>query len=74
MSDLLEQVSKSVQTTARVDVLTHEEGQTLFDEAAEHYLQISGAEFLRRWNAGEYDANPDRPGVVQVAMLRRFAE
>jgi hypothetical protein len=29
---------------------------------------MSGAEFIRRWDAGEI-SEPDRPEIVQVAML-----
>ncbi len=35
-------------------VLTPEEGKRQFDEAARAWLGISGEEFLRRYDAGEY--------------------
>lgn len=38
-----------------VKVLSEAEGRALFDEVARHVLGISGEEFLRRWDAGEYE-------------------
>ena len=51
---------------------THEEGLAMLDRRAQRRLGISGAEFLRRWKAGDYAANPDQPGVIDVAMLLPF--
>ena len=34
--------------------LNFEESQAFFDDKARELLVISGEEFLRRWNAGEY--------------------
>ncbi len=51
---------------------THEEGLVMLDRRARRRLGISGAEFLRRWEAGEYTADPDQPGVIDVAMLLPF--
>lgn len=58
----------------RVHELTHEEARTMFDEVAQHYLSMSGDEFLRAWEAGEFDHDPDRPEVIRVAMLRRLVQ
>jgi hypothetical protein len=58
--------------------LTAEEGRELFDNAARYYLDMSGEEFIRKWDAGEFDAIIDDPEhhskLMQVAMLRPFAE
>jgi hypothetical protein len=50
--------------------VTPDDGLSMLDEQARRRLGISGAEFLRRWDSGEY-AGPDgdRPDVVKVAML-----
>jgi hypothetical protein len=42
----------------------------ILDRQSQRRLGISGAEFLHRWDAGEY-AGPegDRPEVVRVAAL-----
>ena len=46
-----------------------EEGRAIFDAAAQRRLGISGDEFLRKWDAGEFADDPDRPEVIDVAML-----
>ncbi len=65
------------QTNEQIRDLTPEEGRELFDRAARHYLDMSGEEFVRRWDAGEFDDPDDRtknpPGVMSVAMLLPFA-
>lgn len=56
--------------------LSREEGRQLFDRQAHRYLGISGEEFLKKWDAGEYGDPDDRtknpPGVMQLAMLLPF--
>ena len=49
-----------------------EEVLVLLDRRARRYLGISGQEFLRRWRAGDYAGDPDRPGVIDLAMLVPF--
>lgn len=60
------------ETAPRVQELTPEEGHQLFDRAARRRLGISGAEFIRRWDAGEYVGKADEPDVSTVAMLLPF--
>jgi hypothetical protein len=52
--------------------LTREEGRAMLDRAAREALNISGHEFLAKWDAGEYE-NADDPAVTRVAMLISFA-
>ena len=60
--------------TVKAQMLTASEGRKLFNAAAQHYVRMSGDEFLRRWDAGEYDAPEcDRSDIVRVAMLIPFA-
>ena len=54
--------------------LTREEGLALLDREARRYLQMSAEEFIRAWEAGEFDDDPDRPDVMYVAMLLPFAQ
>ena len=61
--------AKATATNGQVHYLTPEEGRALFDRQAHRYLKMSGDEFIRRWDAGEFDDNPDRPEVMRVAML-----
>jgi hypothetical protein len=62
-------------TDGQVRFLSREEGRVFFDEQARQRLGISGEEFLRRWDAGEYDAifdDPDHPEIVELYMLMPF--
>lgn len=55
--------------------LTAEEGHRLFDTKAQELLGIPGDEFLRRWDAGEFDAiadDPDHHEIMQLAALIPF--
>ena len=56
--------------------LNPEESRQFFDEQARKALGMSGDEFLRRWDAGEFDAiadDPDHPEIMHLAMLIPFA-
>jgi len=55
--------------------VTRKQGLKMVDNAARYHLKMSGKEFIRRWQAGEY-GNPDdpyRPDVKAVATLLGFA-
>jgi len=57
---------------------TEEEGRAMFDDAARAMLGISGEEFLRRYDAGEYSPveifeGPDHGKLVSLEMLIPFA-
>lgn len=45
------------------------EGRELFDRQARRLLGLSGEEFLRKWDAGEYRDLPDTPETRTVAYL-----
>ncbi len=53
--------------------LTDEQSWDLFDRAARHYLDVSGEEFLERWESRYYEAPDAEPGVMSVVMLLPFA-
>jgi hypothetical protein len=53
--------------------LTLKEGRALLDKQARRYLNMSGDEFVKRWEAGEFDDDPDRPEVMRLVMLIPFA-
>ena len=59
----------SAKTNGKVHELTEQEGCELFDRQARRNLGMSGEEFVRQWEAGKFDDNPDRPEVMSVAML-----
>lgn len=44
-----------------IHFLNPEEGRKLFDREARRLFDISGDEFLRRWDSGEYGPIPDTP-------------
>lgn len=50
-----------------------EEGWRMLDRQARKYLNLSGEEFVRRWEAGEID-DPDRTDVLRVAFLIPLAD
>jgi hypothetical protein len=47
--------------------LTREEWAELLDEEAQRYFGVSGEEFRRRYEAGEYDV--EAPHVWEVALM-----
>jgi hypothetical protein len=49
--------------------LTPEQGRELLDARAQVYFGISGDEFVRKWNLGEFDDEDACPEVIRVAML-----
>ena len=67
-------VAKRDLTTGHDDLddsagLSDEEARTVFDEAARYELGISGEEFLRRWDAGEFRPVPDTPDGRKIGRL-----
>lgn len=54
-----------------VEEVSVQEGRALFDRIARRFLRLSGAEFLARWDRGEFEGD-DRPEVTHVAMLIPF--
>ena len=65
-------MAAKAETEIEVRELDQAAGSELLDEQARKYLGIDGTEFLRRWDAGEIDADED-PDVMRVAMLAGFA-
>ena len=56
--------------------LSPKQGRRFFDEQARKRLGISGEEFLRRLDAGEYQNIPDDPEhwpIIELSMLTDFA-
>ena len=59
-----------------IRVATAKEGRDLFDYQARKLLNISGEEFLRRWDAGQYrhvaDETAEERAVLRLVMLLPF--
>lgn len=54
-------------------LLTDEEGRALFDEVARRLLGISGEEFVRRYDAGDYDDKPElHEEVIELYFMLPF--
>jgi hypothetical protein len=60
------------ETGVEVRTLCDEQAVEAFDKAARHYLGISGEQFVRAWESGEFEET-DRPDVMRVAMLLPLA-
>lgn len=62
-------------TESAIQWLTDDEARRIFDEQARKLVGMSGTEFIRRWEAGEFDAIADDPGhpeIMQLVMLISF--
>jgi hypothetical protein len=57
----------------RVHELNPDEARAFFDREVQRVLKISGDAFLANWDSGAYDADPDQPDVMYLAMLIPFA-
>jgi hypothetical protein len=56
-------------TEQRVRWLTDEEARTLFDQEARRVMGMSGEEFLRRYDAGDFtDVHDDGENIDFVAL------
>ncbi len=66
-------MEQTTHTNGHVRELSLEEGRRLFDKKARQYFGISGDEFIRRFEAGEYGDPDDSPSVMRLVMLLPFA-
>lgn len=64
------------QENGQVRELSHEKSWEMFDRQTRRYLDISGEEFARAYDAGEFGDPDDReensPAVMRLAMLLPF--
>jgi hypothetical protein len=49
------------EAAVQVKELSQAESFAVLDDAARHYLGMSGEDFVRAWDAGEFGADADRP-------------
>lgn len=56
-------------TASGVEIVGAEEAYAICDDQARHLMGLSGAEFLRRWEAGEYADIVDTPGHLHITHL-----
>ena len=64
-----QRTTSHVQSESTIHERTPEESRELFDRMARDYLNMSGDEFLRRWDAGEYAEGRQEPRVETMAIL-----
>jgi len=54
-------------------ILTAEEAHALFEEHAQRYVQMSGAEYIAAWERGDYNFDPDfSPEVCHLWFMMPF--
>jgi hypothetical protein len=51
---------------------TDDQAHDILDKAAQHYLNMSGDQFVQQWNRGSLTLSADRPEVARVAILLPF--
>jgi hypothetical protein len=61
--------STAPDTLPKVQWVTPEEGREIFDAEARRVMGMSGEEFIRRWDAGEYREIADTPGNLHIIGL-----
>ena len=69
--------STATVTPSAIRWVTPEEGRAQFDAAVRRRMGMSGEEFIRRWEAGEYREIADTPGnlhIIELASLIPFAQ
>jgi hypothetical protein len=62
----------SKQPDQDVQVLSPEEWYREFDALAWRLMNMSGEEFMRYWDAGEFDSIADAPGHRHIIFLSSF--
>ena len=63
------------QRDSRIQLFDPEDTRQAFDAQARHLMGMSGEEFIRRWDAGEFAAiadDPEHPEIMRLAMLIPF--
>lgn len=68
--EVLPAIAPPIETYA--EFLTEEEARVAFDRVARRRMGLSGEAFLRRWDAGEFRDDPDRPGLMETVLALPF--
>lgn len=58
--------------TAQVRELSKDQARRMFDRQAKRYLNMTGPQFIEKWDAGKFNGKTDTPAVIRVAMLLPF--
>jgi hypothetical protein len=64
----------AVVSECEIHECTPQEATEIYDRVARKWMGVSGAEFLQRWDAGEWDGVDldDVPGLVELWVLMPF--
>lgn len=70
MTMLAEPIQKTVTSPAELsETIGSDEASQIFDATAKRYLDISGPDFLARWDAGDYRNSELKSRAMRVALL-----
>ena len=69
-----ENIYAEAERNGTMKIITKEEGMQILDQEARRLFNMSGKEFMDAWESGEFDDDPDGPGVMRVAMLIPLAK
>ena len=69
MSMIAERVHRQSSPASTSETIRPDEADRLFDETAKRYLNLSGTEFLKRWDEGYYRTSASKNRAERVAML-----
>ncbi|CAN5814232.1 hypothetical protein BH20CHL1_BH20CHL1_10540 [soil metagenome] len=56
----------------RIHEMSTEEGKEMFDSLARSSMNMTGDEFIRAWESGEFDDQPETSGVIRLVLLIPF--
>ena len=57
---------------SNIKELTKAEARRMFDRQAKRYLNMTGSQFIEKWDAGKFNGKADTPAVIRLAMLLPF--
>ncbi|HET6387073.1 MAG TPA: hypothetical protein VFJ58_27110, partial [Armatimonadota bacterium] len=58
----------------KVRIATRKEGEDLFDNRSRQLMKMSGEEFVRRYDAGEFNSPKEDSRVIELEMLLPFVD
>lgn len=65
-------LDEMIESLPPIREITEQEFWDQFDSLARRRLGISGKEFLRRWDAGEWQEDSDQPGIITLEGMLPF--
>lgn len=56
----------------KIKELTKVEARRMFDRQAKRSLNMTGSQFIEKWDAGKFNGKADTPAIIRIAMLLPF--